>query len=267
MKTKIQILALIATLFAFGVCRAQVTDDTNGRLYLLCKTWGYVKYFNQNKCYRVWDQRLVPTINEVLAATNNIEFNTAILKFLNDSGNNVAVQDPPAMPDTNLLVNTEWIHDTRFSPEVRSFLETFSSNISPERSSCLVRYNNGTSPRAFGYIDFSMDTIDATVNYSLASQRLMTVFYYWNVINYYFPYRHLMDESWDSVLMKFIPLFRKSMTDIEFEKMFLKLISNLNDSHGVASSPLLVSSFWHGSWKPKIAFERVEKSMCCKKGR
>ena len=265
MKTKIQILALIATLFAFGVCRAQVTDDIDGRLYLLCKTWGYVKYFNQNKCFRVWDQRLAPTINEVLAATNNIGFNTAILNFLNDAGNNAPVTDPPAMPDTNLLVSTEWIHDTRFSPEVRSFLETFTSNISPERSSCLVRYNNGTSPRAYGYIDFSLDTIDVTVNYSMASHRLMTFFYYWNVINYYFPYRSLMDESWDSVLKKFIPQFRKSMTDIEFEKMFLKLVSYLNDSHGVTSSPLLVSSFWHGSWKPKIAFERIENQCVVKK--
>ncbi len=265
MKTKIQILALIATLCAFSVCRAQVADDTDGRLYLLCKTWGYVKYFNQNKCFRVWDQRLLPTINEVLAATNNNEFNTAILKFLNDAGNNPAVQDPPALPDTNLLVSTEWIHDTRFSPEVRSFLETFTSNIAPERSSCLVRINNGVSPRAYGYLDFSLDTIDMTVNYSLASHRLMTFFYYWNVINYYYPYRSLMDESWDSVLNKFIPRFRKSMTDKEFETMFLKLISCINDSHGVSSSPLLVSSFWRGWWRPGIALERIENQCVVKK--
>jgi hypothetical protein len=58
--------------------------------------------------------------------------------------------------------------------------------------------------------------------------------------------------------MKYIPLFRGNMTDIEFEKMFLKLVSNIQDSHGMSSSPLLVESFWHGIFKPKIALEHIE---------
>ncbi|MCX6225042.1 MAG: S41 family peptidase [Bacteroidia bacterium] len=256
--SKIHIVVLAATLFAFSVCRAQVADDTNGRLYLLCKTWGYVKYFNQNKCFRVWDQYLPGTINEVLAATNNTEFNSATLRFLNQAGNNGVVQNPPAMPDTNFLVNTGWIHDTRFSPEVRGFLDTFTANIHPDQLACLVRINNGTNPRAYGWIDFTQDTIDMTVDYSLVSHRLTTVFYYWNVINYFFPYRNLTDKSWDSILLKYIPLFRQCTTDINFEKMFLKFVANIKDSHGVTNSPLLKNSFWHGSCKPGIAFERIE---------
>lgn len=251
-------VALIAVLFTFNVSLAQVADDTNGRLYLFCKTWGYVKYFNQNKCFRVWDQYLPGTINEVLAASSNTEFNDAILRFLNQAGNNTTVQNPPAMPDTNVLFNSEWTHDTRFSPAVRSFLETFTANINPERSSCLVRYNSGTSLRAYGWLDFTQDTIDMTIDYSQVAHRLTTVFYYWNLINYFYPYRNLTDQSWDETLMEFIPKFRKSTTDIDFQKMFLKFVSNIRDSHGVTGSALLTNSFWHGTFKPGIVFERIE---------
>lgn len=258
MNSKIHIVALAATLFAFSMCPAQVTDDTNGRLYLLCKTWGYVKYFNQNKCFREWAQYLPGSVNEVLAAATNAEFNSAIMRFLNQAGNNPTVQDPLARPDTNLLVSTEWTHDSRFSPEVRGFLETFTSNINPERSTCLVRMNNGLSPRAYGWIDFTQDTIDMTVDYSLVSHRLTTVFYYWNLINYFFPYRNLTDQSWDQTLMEFIPKFRKSLTEIDFDKMFLKFVSKIQDSHGVTGSALLTKSLWQGTFKPGIVFERIE---------
>ena len=258
LNSRIHFVSLIAVLFAFGVCRAQVADDTNGRLYLLCKTWGYVKYFNQNKCFRYWDTFLLTGINEVLAASNNSEFNGAMLKFLNEAGNNTIVENPLAYPDTNVLTQTDWINDSRFSPEVRGFLNTFSSNISPDRTGCFVRWNLGTSPRAYGLIDFTGDTIRMQINYSQVSHRLLIIFQYWNVINYFYPYRNLTDEPWDAILMKYIPLFRPNMTDVEFEKMFLKLVSNLRDSHGMSSSPLLVKSFWHGSFKPKIAFERIE---------
>ena len=125
---------------------AQIPDDTNGRLYLLCKTWGYVQYFSQNKCKVSWDDLLNNTINQVLQSTNNDDFNTAMINMLNQAGDNHSVADQGVLPDTNLLVNTEWIQDPLFSSQVRGFLETFSSHIYPDKSNCFVRRNDGTSP-------------------------------------------------------------------------------------------------------------------------
>jgi len=247
--------------FPILVCsqlRAQGTDDVDGRLYLFCKTWGYVKYFNQNKCFRVWDQYLPNNISDIIAARDNASFNSILMGFLNQAGNNGAVTNPPALPDTNLLVNNEWIHDSRFSQEVRDFLDRFTSNIHPDQLTCMVRFNNGSNPRAYGWLDFSQDTIDMSIDYTKVSHRLTTVFYYWNVINYFFPNRNLMDEPWDAILLRYIPLFRQPMTAIEFHKLFLKFVSNLSDSHGVSSSDLLVQSFWHGWFNPPVAIERVE---------
>ncbi len=239
--------------------QAQIPDDTNGWLYRLCKTWGYVKYFNQNKCGVHWDELLNTSITEVLAASTNSGNNSAILKFLNRAGTNASVNNPPALPDTNLLVNTEWINDPGFSQEVKSFLVLFSSHTYPDSSSCLVRRNTGLNPIAYGYIDFTQDSLSLTIDYSIESHRLVVLFYYWNLINYFFPYRNLMDQPWDSTLIEFIPLIRKSANELEFHTNFLKLVTHINDTHGFTNSAILISTLWKGSFRPKIKFERIER--------
>jgi hypothetical protein len=52
-----QLLLTIALLIPVLNTSAQVPNDTpDQRLYLLCKTWGYVKYFHQEKCNIQWDR-------------------------------------------------------------------------------------------------------------------------------------------------------------------------------------------------------------------
>ena len=240
---------------------AQVMDNTNGWLYQLGKTWGYVKYFNQNKCGVPWTERLNTTINEILAAKNNNEFNVAIYRFLDLAGNNNPVANPPALPDTNLLVDTNWIDDPVFNSPVRNFLKQFRSNIHPDASTCLVSidYLGGN------YLNFRGDPINLTADFTNESHRLTIFFYYWNVINYFFPYRNLMDQPWDSTLREFIPLLRKPMTETEFHKEFLKLATKINDSHGYTHSSKLNEYFWKGSYLPRIVFERIEDQCVVRK--
>ncbi len=123
---KIYLFTLVIVM-TFQQLSAQVHDEINDRLYQLCKTWGYVKYFNQNRCDVAWDELLNNAINEVLTAQNNDEFNGSILHFLDHAGSNQAVANPPALPDTNLLVNTDWIDDPVFNTRVRNRLKSFRS--------------------------------------------------------------------------------------------------------------------------------------------
>ncbi|MBK8829187.1 MAG: hypothetical protein IPO26_21655 [Saprospiraceae bacterium] len=37
--------------------------------------------------------------------------------------------------------------------------------------------------------------------------RLLTLYRYWNIIQYYFPYKNLIEEDWKNVLEEFIPKF------------------------------------------------------------
>jgi hypothetical protein len=91
------------------------------------------------------------------------------------------------------------------------------------------------------------------------------MFYYWNVINYFFPYRNLMDQPWDKSLEEFIPMIRKASGDLAFQKVLLKLVTCINDSHGFYYSDTMTSLFWKGFYLPPILFERVDNKCVVKK--
>jgi hypothetical protein len=61
--------------------------------------------------------------------------------------------------------------------------------------------------------------------------RLLALFRVWNVMHYFFPYKHLMDRSWDSVLTEFIPHFADARNPFEFGTAVLELAARLQDSH------------------------------------
>jgi C-terminal processing protease CtpA/Prc len=240
----------------------QVPDDVNGRLYMTCKTWGYFKYFSQHKCELKWDTLLNTTVEEVLLAGSNAEFNEAIMAMLNKVGNNSYVPIPSPEPDTNINLNSSWIDDPIFSQPVQDFLENFANNIYPDASICLVRYNDWTDPTYHSWIDFRNDGLTLPGNYSNESYRLTVMFYYWNVINYFFPYKSITDQPWDSTLMEIIPVVRQAETDFDFHVSLLRMATRINDSHALMTvSDLIRNEFWGGNYMPRIYFTRVD-TMC-----
>ena len=64
--------------------------------------------------------------------------------------------------------------------------------------------------------------------------RLLGLFRVWNVMFYFFPYKHLMDRSWDSVLTEFIPRFAGSSDAAEYGIATREFIAHLQDSHVTA---------------------------------
>ncbi len=242
---------------------AQIPDDTDGRLYSLCKTWGYFKYFNQHKCEVKWDTLLNTTINEVLLANNNVEFNDALMNMFNKVGNNSMPSTIYPEPDTNINVDNSWIDDPIFSQQVRDYLETFTLYIYPDTSMCFIKFNdNPPPPGYYGYVDFRNDPLSMPLDYTNEADRLTTMFYYWNVIDYFFPYRNIMDVPWDSTLIDFIPQIRTVTSSNDFHVIFLKLKTRINDTHGnYSESDYIINYFWGGLYLPQIYFTRVD-SLC-----
>ncbi|MBI5540860.1 MAG: T9SS type A sorting domain-containing protein [Bacteroidia bacterium] len=236
----------------------QIPDDINGRLYRLCKIWGYFKYFHQNKCTLKWDTLLNTTINQVLNSTSNLDFNNSLMVMFNKVGNNTNLPNSSILPDTNLNFNNSWITDTVLSQSVRNFLDTFTLYIHPDTSTCFIKYNDYSNSNNFGLIDFSNDSMILLGSSQNKANRLAIMFYYWNVINYFHPFKNIMDQSWDSTLYEFIPKIRQVSLTADFHKTFLKLVTKINDSHGFTSSNILENTFWGGSYMPPIYFTRID---------
>lgn len=51
------------------------------------------------------------------------------------------------------------------------------------------------------------------------------------MIHYFFPYKHLTDKDWDSVLKEYIPYFVNAGTRLEYELASARLLGEICDSH------------------------------------
>ncbi|MBS1812236.1 MAG: hypothetical protein JST84_28990 [Acidobacteria bacterium] len=62
--------------------------------------------------------------------------------------------------------------------------------------------------------------------------RLLALFRFWNVIHYFFPYKHLTDKPWETVLTEFIPRFLENKTQLDYEMTVAEMVARLQDTHG-----------------------------------
>ncbi len=61
--------------------------------------------------------------------------------------------------------------------------------------------------------------------------RLLALSRYWNIINYYYPYKNMISGNWLDVLYKYVPLMTNATNDLEYTKAIMRLMSLINDGH------------------------------------
>ena len=69
------------------------------------------------------------------------------------------------------------------------------------------------------------------MKYPDAGYRLLSLYRYWNIIQYYYPYKNLFEENWNDVLKEFVPKFINASNELEYKQVVLSLIVRVHDSH------------------------------------
>jgi C-terminal processing protease CtpA/Prc len=64
-----------------------------------------------------------------------------------------------------------------------------------------------------------------------AGFRLLALYRYWNIIEYWFPYRDVIGENWIDVLFDFVPRVMAASTVDEYRLTLTELIARINDTH------------------------------------
>ena len=206
------------------------------RLANLGMIWGFLKYYHPDvaKGNYDWDQELFDVLPDVLAAANDQAAYTIIESWVNDlnpvpvrvSDNGVAVQQVKLQPDFGPLFSE--------------------NNLPASLASKLVHIrDNYTVPGQHKYIEFAPEIGNPVFTNELAYEtnaypdaglRLLALYRYWNMIQYFYPYRHLIGEDWYRVLNEFIPRFIDAQNKEEYTLACLELVGRVHDSHAGISS-------------------------------
>jgi hypothetical protein len=243
---------------SFGT-HAQVPDSIYyNRLFYVCKAWGHVKYYHTEVANGSvnWDDELLNAIGGIKNAPDNVSFNDSLLMMLNNAGVMEISSDAlPIFPDSlNNNSDYTWIQNPIFSDSVKAILDTIRSRFRPQSNVYVDEAWPGGNPT------FNMDDqYYSGLVYPDVNKRILSLFRYWNIINYFFPYKYIMDQKWDTTLVEFIPQIIAATDALSYQLTFKRLTTRINDSHAYFTSSAYNS--WRGNYYPPFLVRFIENEM------
>lgn len=207
-------------------------SQLNNYQYYTCKVWGFLKYFHSEIANGNidWDDALLENIETLDTLKSDVAFNSFLLELITFPGETEITTGSKPVLESQLKLNLDldWINDQIFTEEIKTRLENIYNNFTP-------RDNVYISEESWSRPDFSSDNKYYDLHLDIVppkSQKLLAIFRYWNVINYFYPHKHLMDNNWDDVLLEFMPPILDAESKEEYYFSFAKFMTNIDDTHG-----------------------------------
>lgn len=97
------------------------------------------------------------------------------------------------------------------------------------------------------------------MKYPALEYRLLAAFRIWNIVHYFFPYKHLMAEDWGVVLREFVPKFEQAKDALEYSLAVAEMMTHIHDSHAYVSGATVNEHF--GTGYPPIRVRLIEDSL------
>ena len=97
----------------------------------------------------------------------------------------------------------------------------------------------------------------AEMEFPSAEYRLLALFRYWAVVNYFYPYKHLIEDTWTTVLPRYIPKFESNKDAADYQLTVRELVTEMHDSHGGVQNAD-ASAERLGAYLPPVVVRRVE---------
>ncbi len=217
-----------------GIKSIPTSDATIKNLTVLGKVWGFLKYYHPAiaKGSYDWDAQLFKILPEY-SSCKTAESRNHLLSAWIDGLGKVPNNPTPEMDTAHakLYPDLNWIYDTL---TLGNTLSKQLIQIKNASRTGLNYYVNLTS--GIGNPVFSNEKPYKTTACPDAGLRLLALYRYWNIINYFYPNKYLIGGNWDSILTEFIPKFLSDSTNINYRLTALELIGSIHDSHAVIYS-------------------------------
>lgn len=227
-------------------------------LYILGKTWGFLKYYHPDVARGSYnfDSCLFAILPPVLKAESSQKRNELLFNWITTLGNENMYPPVGQINDSNLhsLPNLSWLNDkTLFSEKLSGKL----NNIYQHRNTDSNYY---VGPAEEGNPSFSREATYKSVPAEDDGFRMLALYRYWNIIEYFFPYKHLFRENWSNLLKEFIPQFAVNRSPLDYRLACLRLINRVHDTHANIYRDSILNN-WTGMKGPVMDFKTIDKKI------
>jgi carboxyl-terminal processing protease len=224
-KTLSFVVCFIVTISAF----AQSPEAESRKIALFCKVWGFLKYHHPAVASGKidWDKKFT----EGLPALKSLNTKEAVNQFYETLLDSLGSVGPVKKGKRKIVAafsknfDNNWLNDaSNFTGSVIERLNFIYKNRNQDSNYYVQTYPVGNT----GYTNEKPypDSV-----YPSPEMRLLTLSRYWNIVNYFFPYKYLIGRNWDSVLVEMIPKFRYAKDTVAYHVAIAELVASINDSH------------------------------------
>jgi hypothetical protein len=210
-------------------------------LTTLGRIWGFLKYHHPAVASgkRHWDYELFRIFPVIIAAPDSATANAALAKWIDSLGpiagctNSSCAHEPRG--ELNEKPDLAWIRDTKtLGTDLSKRLQTIYLN-----RPLAVQFYVGSSP-GVGNPQFRHEPAYPNIHLPDAGYQLLALFRWWNIMQYWAPYRDVAGQNWPSVLHEFIPKIALAGDKDAYQLALFQLVAKANDTHGNLWSSLSV---------------------------
>ncbi len=200
-------------------------------LTTLGKVWGFLKYHHPQVTsgkYH-WDYQLFRVIPAILAAPDRATANTALLRWIKGLGEVPKCELCIAVDEADLHLRPRlgWLDDEKLlGAELARELRAIHANRPVPARQFYVSLMPGV-----GNPKFESEPAYERVNLPDAGYQILALYRFWNIIEYWFPYRDILDEDWDKVLAQFIPRIGLAPDSEIYQRELIALMAKVHDTH------------------------------------
>ncbi|MFB9078331.1 S41 family peptidase [Flavobacterium procerum] len=219
---KITLLVLFIfsnTLFSY----AKITETE--KLTATCKVWGFLKYYHPKVAGGEinWDNQLLEKLPKIEKAQTKEEFSLILENWIDELGPIKEIAPIIVSKETKFFdknFDLSWINSTKlFSKKLSKKLKFIEENRYQTDEEIGPAYNPLKNGNYF------------KLNYEDKNTRLLWFFMYWNLVEYFFPYKYIMDQKWDKTLEESMASVLAIKDEDDFYRVMRKVSTKLDDSH------------------------------------
>ena len=224
--------ALLDTAFDEGskISTININTEKCDNLTVLGKLWGFLKYYHPAiaKGDINWDYELFRIMPKVINSISKAQRNKLLAEWISGLGAIKEKQEAPNIDKSKIkfMPDLEWIKN---ESELGKYVTALLDEIKMAKRNSMNYYLGFAT--GVGNPSFEHEKKYLRMSYPDAGFRLLSLFRYWNIIQYLFPYKNLIRDDWNQVLRDFIPEFVKSKNALEYRLAILKLIDKIQDTH------------------------------------
>jgi hypothetical protein len=212
-----------------GVNLSSLTPIQISNLAVLARVWGFLKYHHPAVTggQRNWDDDLLRVLPKVVAARDREQANDVFLEWIDTLGP-VPVCSPCVAAlagELDLKPELTWIHDRKMlGAPLSQRLESIYANRTGRQF--FVWPTPGT-----GNAHFDHEPAYPALKFPDSGYQLLALFRWWNIMQYWAPYRAAAGQDWDAVLAEFIPRMALAKDKEAYQLVLFELIAKANDTH------------------------------------